>query len=442
MNVHRRSKLDHFVINKEIAQNTIQCTIDKMKIQIPTRSAGDGMEQSESQPLAGLEQMTNNHKTYEARSISPNTFEIPHPVKRKEPKFVPYEPYKAAITPIVPPEETKVKSKRKSSKSGKAGLVEQHIPFPLLNNPNLSPVIRVLRDNPLGSEGVNASSGRSSTYTSVAESFQTERDQWEEERMKFEEEIAKLKNGKRDMENQFKVQTQVNAELKKLLVASLGEDMQSRVQFLSEDKARLAQDIAQYSQMLLDEHEELEKLAIQCDVWRSKFLACSLMVDELAGWKALLSRKYDEAKESIQWLIEERDMVKQHSIATQQFLKHLQMVFDPAAVQIPKRVSATNLLTIAHGNHKLADAIHYRLLGSSGVKLSIAESVKCEGNTPAEDLAFRVLSTKEVLSDNLNTLEKVENINRLKMCRFHSNPPRSDVNVSGCRHCSGDIDVI
>lgn len=118
------------------------------------------------------------------------------------------------------------------------------------------------------------------------------------------------------------------------------------------------------------------------------------------------------------------------------------MVFDPAAAITPKRNTETNLMTMAHTNHKLADALHYRLLGSSAVKPTLAENLKCDGKTPAEDLALKVLSTKEVVAETLNPIDSGERA-RLKMCRFHAHPIISDiVNVSGCRHCSGDIDVI
>jgi hypothetical protein len=40
---------------------------------------------------------------------------------------------------------------------------------------------------------------------------------------------------------------QVNAEVKKLLVASVGEDIEARVDFLTQDKARLAADVVQYN---------------------------------------------------------------------------------------------------------------------------------------------------------------------------------------------------
>lgn len=71
---------------------------------------------------------------------------------------------------------------------------------------------------------------------------------------------------------------QVNAELKKLLVASIGEDMEARVHFLTEDKVKLADDIRKYVEKIAVDFEQKEKLAIEADIWRSKFLASRYIV--------------------------------------------------------------------------------------------------------------------------------------------------------------------
>lgn len=74
----------------------------------------------------------------------------------------------------------------------------------------------------------------------------------------------------------------MNTELKKLLVASVGEDVQGRVQCLTEDKARMASMIRRYSEKVDRDYEEKERMGIQCDVWRSKFLASRLVYFLLA----------------------------------------------------------------------------------------------------------------------------------------------------------------
>jgi hypothetical protein len=67
---------------------------------------------------------------------------------------------------------------------------------------------------------------------------------------------------------------QVNSEVKKLLVASVGEDIEAKVDFLTQDKARLAADMRQFSYQMSKDFEEKDKLSVQSDIWKSKFLAC------------------------------------------------------------------------------------------------------------------------------------------------------------------------
>ena len=71
---------------------------------------------------------------------------------------------------------------------------------------------------------------------------------------------------------------QVNAEVKKLLVASVGEDIEAKVDFLTQDKARLAADIRQYSSKISKDFEEKEVLSVESDLWKSKFLACRFVL--------------------------------------------------------------------------------------------------------------------------------------------------------------------
>lgn len=66
---------------------------------------------------------------------------------------------------------------------------------------------------------------------------------------------------------------QVNGELKNLLVAAVGEDLETRVHLLTEDKLQLARALLNSAQHLSTHQEQTEWLAGQCEVWRSKFLA-------------------------------------------------------------------------------------------------------------------------------------------------------------------------
>lgn len=86
------------------------------------------------------------------------------------------------------------------------------------------------------------------------------------------------------LEKQLKFQHQVNAELKSLLVHCLGEDLQAKVNNLTEDRMEFANSLSSNT-------EKIEYLSSQAEVWRSKFLASSLLLEELSRIKTDLSQK-------------------------------------------------------------------------------------------------------------------------------------------------------
>ncbi|KAG1670587.1 Golgin-45 [Nymphon striatum] len=224
-------------------------------------------------------------------------------VKVDKPKFVPFEPYKAAVHDIYH-EQSESKNRVGLNKQNSNTpnitevLKEAIIPFPLkiATSPSVSdnlsrstsplsptmsrPLIRVNRRVRTYSGQVldyEEIPGNISPCRAITANFSKLQPRschcWTEEKCHLQNEILKLKEDKAMIESQLQTQTRVNAELKKLLVASVGEDIQQRVQFLTEDKARLAEDVVNYSQRVINDYEEMERLSIQCDVWRSKYMA-------------------------------------------------------------------------------------------------------------------------------------------------------------------------
>ena len=51
-----------------------------------------------------------------------------------------------------------------------------------------------------------------------------------------------------------------------------------RVHFLTEDKVKLGDDIRQYVEKIAHDFEQKEKLSIESDIWRSKFLASRFVI--------------------------------------------------------------------------------------------------------------------------------------------------------------------
>lgn len=105
---------------------------------------------------------------------------------------------------------------------------------------------------------------------------------------------------------QLKVQTEVNRELKRLLVASVGGDIQLHLDQIVQEKAELSRDLDSSLQQLAENSEEFDRVFIDCDIWRSKFLASRLMIDELASWKAELSIQFKEVHRALNCLMKER----------------------------------------------------------------------------------------------------------------------------------------
>ncbi|KAF6074035.1 basic leucine zipper nuclear factor 1 [Phyllostomus discolor] len=92
----------------------------------------------------------------------------------------------------------------------------------------------------------------------------------------------RLLQDKEGLSNQLRVQTEVNRELKKLLVASVGDDLQYHFERLAREKNQLTLENEALAQNAAQLAEQLERMSIQCDVWRSKFLASRYLRSEAA----------------------------------------------------------------------------------------------------------------------------------------------------------------
>lgn len=170
-------------------------------------------------------------------------------LKNKEPKFVPYEPYKAAVKPIVP------NDKKSAFIHGRKHSKNLPVIFSSNKNQNKTDGDEEKRDK-----------------VDVKEEKEVEVN-WEMKAKALESEIHTLKDENQQLENQLKFQVQVNGELKNLLVAAVGEDMETKVHVLTEDKLYLARALLNSAKSLSTHQEQTEWLAGQCEVWRSKFLA-------------------------------------------------------------------------------------------------------------------------------------------------------------------------
>nr|XP_043885869.1 golgin-45 [Solea senegalensis] len=277
--------------------------------------------------------------------------------------------------------------------------------------------------------------------------------------------LKKLQNSERrllqDMDglsNQLRVQTEVNRELKKLLVASVGDDLQYHFERLAREKNQLILENEALGRSLAHTAEQLERMSIQCDVWRSKFLASRVMADELTNARAALQRQTREAQGAIQDLLLERDEFSSDMVLTHRSLEQLlvslqwgrQQTYYPSAQPLSTK-------ELAAANHKLADAINSHLLGNTSNRSSSNSVVKSGSataeqlcSTPAEKMAEKVLKILDPISCSENKTEaqlndspsNFLNNNKKSIGRFHPYTRYENITFNCCERCSGDILVL
>lgn len=179
----------------------------------------------------------------------------------------------------------------------------------------------------------------------------------------------------------------MNSELKTLLVAAVGEDLETRVQHLTEDKLQLARALLNSANHLTSHQEQTEWLSGQCEVWRSKFLASSLMVEELARWKSALTQRVQEFQENTKCLLEERNKVYNTLLKTQHrmldILEHL-------GSEMPAETN--EILSLSESNLTMIESIA-KILNVNCKEKEITSSGK---PSAAEKVVYQVLLIKKL----------------------------------------------
>lgn len=271
--------------------------------------------------------------------------------------------------------------------------------------------------------------------------------------------LAKLKNSERrllqdkeGLSNQLRVQTEVNRELKKLLVASVGDDLQYHFERLAREKNQLILENEALGRNTAQLAEQLERMSIQCDVWRSKFLASRVMADELTNSRAVLQRQHRDAQSAVRDLLSERGQFRQDMGATQKLLEELlvSLQWGEAQTSCPG-AQPRSTAELALINHKLAKAIHAHLLGNvgtSGQKKILSADEFC--STPAEKMAETVLcildpaTCTEHSPDNPFSESSPTTLLATKknIGRFHPYTRYENVTFNCCSHCQGELTVL
>jgi hypothetical protein len=130
------------------------------------------------------------------------------------------------------------------------------------------------------------------------------------QREQYEFRIGYLEEQMRGLYEQLQIQTQVNVELKKLLIASIGgEELQYKLECLVKDKQRLEIELSNFNKHTETLNEDIEQLKIQCDLWRSKYLAIKVMCNETRLWKQFLFLLNEQNEKCMKNVLEDNETI-------------------------------------------------------------------------------------------------------------------------------------
>jgi len=431
----------------------------KHRIPSPTREAGDGMEASKnvsptsnnndlapssvSETVKWIKLPQTNISVEKLPPITDDKVKLPvteptsplvplltgqpafnknfHGTKKpKEAKFVPYEPYKAAITPLILPR------KKKNSKEIK----EKELENSACDEIDLAKECDKFREEINQAEKNSELQGKNS---------------------ELNREMKVLQEKLTQAEKQLNIQIQVNDEVKKLLVASVGEDIEAKVDFLTQDKARLSADIRQFSNKISRDFEEKEKLYVQSDLWKSKFLASSVIVDELARSKGILMQRNEDCDHYIRLMLHERNVLWNSMSQTQEVLARLKNAFDPLNTMenaTSKDVEAASLLGLADLSLATVKDLKNRLLGTTQLKTYESKLVKLpeQLDTPAEEGLQNILRNpaKDLTTSKLSDFASsaLTGAARPHLAKLGDQAAGARSDFKCCTHCNGVVQIV
>ncbi|XP_034828492.1 golgin-45 [Maniola hyperantus] len=405
------------------------------KIMNKIRTAGDGMESEDrvdenTQDNKAPTIVKSNSKTAllpgRLVQIYPSKFVTPEKksshIYSKTPKFVPYEPYPGAVKPMT------LHSASKSKKS------KNHMDINKL-------VSQMSQMDTNINEFKPRNKLTSCSEKSEGEPINTNVDK------EMQKKIDELTVENESLKEQLKQQAQVNKELKTMLVASMGEDLEFQVHSLNEDKKHLANALVNSAQHLSTHQEQTEWLAGQCEVWRSKFLASSLMIEELALCKKILNEKTVTLQQAIKQLLDEKCRERDMLTCTYKNLYslHENWLEGVAISEYSGKHSrpigklnftttmphSANVLDLASINLKLSENISSRLEKQDISHLDTLTTAT-EAETNAETVMAMPFDIKKMDEEPVNAL-----VHRAYNSSGNATPP-----VAACVHCNGRVQLL
>ncbi|XP_060881213.1 golgin-45 isoform X1 [Metopolophium dirhodum] len=331
-------------------------------------------------PSKTMHEMTPGPKKYQNIKKSPD----------KEPKFVPYEPYKAAVRSIVPE----------------------------LGQPSVAIFKRRL-----------STASNCSKVSNVTEDKEDVISMLTQEKQNLEEEIDKLNIQLANMDLQMGSQAQVNNELKNMLVASIGEDIEAKIQMLTEDKVLLAHKLLNFTGALAGRQDQLETVAGERDVLRSKFLAGSLIIEDLSKWKTILCDRVDKLEASLQTVLDENRKNRHLLKSAHENLKILQNYYK---LEVSNKQKLLDSTIIAEDINRISLLLRKHLLTPQIQELQVHAAIH---QTQAESQAQQILIQKM-------SREKMNNVDATCNAIMEASQALESNIQLCCGHCTGTVKLI
>ncbi|XP_078487303.1 golgin-45 [Ciona intestinalis] len=252
------------------------------------------------------------------------------------------------------------------------------------------------------------------------------------------------------LKDHLQIQIQVNQELKRLLVASVGDELGYHYERLATEKAQLQIELDQMTEIAQKKTEEIERLEISCDVWRSKFLASRMQSDDANAWRRHHERYERELGNAVRGLLREHWERTEH-------LNELHRTLTNINNSLTKENDdcytgdIEGSSSVGENCRSLANSLSDRLIGTSSVPLprKPAFSVHCDipAATPAEKYVLQLLNENQHTLSNVRHrpdmfVPSCEQRKSGTIDRFHSQAQHDNITLDCCVNCKGEIHVI
>lgn len=240
------------------------------------------------------------------------------------------------------------------------------------------------------------------------------------------------KNSKdvRMLKEQLEAQSKVNSDLKKMLIASIGDDLHNKIEVLIRTKMHLTSEVDSYSGLTSNHLEHIDKLSIQADLWYSKYQAANLLIRQLSMDREDYLGRYSHCLNALQHVMVERQCLYQVMLDTYRLLSSL-INNHPFLQSPPPFIGDT--LELAHLSQQMASTLNHH---------SPHTPILCLPPTPqifftyAENLSLEALKSCKDESLKCN----VASIKRPKLLpRYHPAAKYMGLVCNCCRKCKGAI---